>query len=1073
MASSDLISSTTRIFVLLIFLTASAEPLFSQSNDFSFSVAHQAHSVSNSNSTISSGTLHIVAAMVQFQPDTTRFTSGNGTFSDESIPYLQNESITIDPLPHDRNYFEAHLEFAKNYFSKMSGGDLDISYQVLENMYTLPQRMAAYSPIGVDPGSEPLADLARHAWQQVSESGNLDLGVNPGDQIAFVIFHAGVGRDIELTGTTLDKTPQDIPSVYISRGAFSRLFNDPSFSGFPINNGNLLVDNTLILPRTLTRAGEDVTGSEVLLQLSINGMVTAQIGSHIGLPDLFNTETGESGIGRFGLMDGAGIFAYNGLFPPELSAWEKIHMGWAEPFEVSYNRNTPITLPASSLRQPASIAKIPLSSREYFLVENRHREASETGTELTIRRPDGSVVTQSFSNSDTTFVFQLSGFSEELEPGVVVDVSNYDFAVPGGPAEVLDETGQNDDRTLNGGMLIWHIDEGIIQQRLAANRGINDDPDKKGVNLMEADGAQDIGRPTAIGFFENEVNGSAFDFWWSGNDASVITATETISLYENRFGPDTTPNNDSNSGAESQFELFDFSDNLPVASVRMREPESNVMYDVIDFIQNLPLSHATAGDDPYWSEYPLSTFVNLSSAGSFIYLPGNNGLSVYDLDQTTLLPPLSLYPTLQQPLFDPESGVVAAAPNPASDPDIFSVTLLETNGSVLSQTAEFFTGSNRGLISSPATDVLQLDGTSERIRLASETLEEDFYADDGYHSAQIQGYKSFLANDGSITITTPAESYTGSILMPDTNYGRIHIGLFESGDQEFKTYVLSENDISILDTDSGSDIQRRSIQSSKTIGWPVLADINHSGKINFLFVDRDSNHLMAKNINGAVLSGFPIEAPAGSVFKGSPLISDLNGDDIPDIMIAARNSESLNIYAFNAEGDPISGFPLLVGGYPDASDDIINASFSDQYLAAVSPAGDFRVWHFPDAQNTLWESRYGNGGTNKLTGRLTGSGVQEPAFTVLNTEETYNWPNPASEETYIRYQTSAPGNVRIRISTTSGRLIYNQTHNSRGGSPEEIRIDTSGWGSGGYLAVVEATVNGDTERKLIKIAVAR
>ena len=188
-----------------------------------------------------------------------------------------------------------------------------------------------------------------------------------GDQIAFVLFHAGVGRDIELTGTTLEKTPQDIPSVYISKDAFGRLFDDPSFSGFPIDNGNLLVDNTLILPRTLTRAGEDVTGAEVLLQLSINGMVTAQIGSHIGLPDLFNTETGESGIGRFGLMDGAGIFAYNGLFPPELSAWEKIHMGWADSFEVDYNRRPrSFRFPPHHFGNQTALQNSPFKPRIFF-----------------------------------------------------------------------------------------------------------------------------------------------------------------------------------------------------------------------------------------------------------------------------------------------------------------------------------------------------------------------------------------------------------------------------------------------------------------------------------------------------------------------------------------------------------------------------------------------------------------------------------------------------------------------------------------------------------------------------------
>lgn len=1071
MASSYLISSTTEKFVLLIFLLLGTDQLLAQSNTTPFRIAHEANRASHS--TISEGTLHIVAAMVEFQPDTNRFTSGDGTFSDESIPYLRNESITIDPLPHDRSYFESHLEFAVNYFSKMSGGNLDITYRVLDDIYRLPGKMAEYSPIGVDPGSEPLADLARDAWEEVSDSGELNLGLNSGDQIAFVLFHAGVGRDIELTGTTLDKTPQDIPSVYISKDAFSRLFNDPSFSGFTIDGGDLIVDNTLILPRTLTRAGQDVTGSEVLLQLSINGMVTAQLGSHIGLPDLFNTETGESGIGRFGLMDGAGIFAYNGLFPPELSAWEKFHMGWAEPFEVSYDSSTPIILPASSLGQPNSIAKIVLSSREYFLVENRHREADETGTTLTIRQPDGSLITQSFTNSDTTFVYQLSGFSEELQPGVVVDVSNYDFALPGGPADVLEETNGDDERVLNGGMLIWHVDEGIIDSRLAANRGINDDPLAKGVNLMEADGAQDIGRLTAIGFFANEVNGSPFDFWWSGNNASVITPTQTITLYENRFGPDTTPNNDSNSGAESQFELFNFSDNIVNATVQIRQAQSNEIYEIVDFVQSLPLSHSTPKDDPYWSNYPLSTVIQQSANGSYIYLPGGNGISVYDINQNTLLPPATLYQTLQQPFINTESGILSASPNPGQQSTDFSTTLLDVEPVGLTQVAEFSLPANQGLISSPATDILEFDGTSDRLRLSSEILEPDFYPVAGYRSAQIRDFEASLANDGEIAFKTPTSDYSGSILMPDTNYGRVHIGLIEIHEDGFKPYIISENTIYILDLNTDGDIQPRAIHSSGSIEWPALADINQSGDIDFLFVDKDTNQLIAKNTNGAVLNGFPIDSPDGTIFKGSPLISDLNGDEALNILIAARTSESLNIYAYNANGEQLDGFPLLVGGYLDESNEIVNPSMNGSLLAAVSPDGDFKVWNFPNAQSTLWESRYGNGGTNKLTGRLVNTATQEPAFQVLNKDETYNWPNPASEETFIRFQTSNPGSVQIRISTTSGRLIYNQTHESRGGSPEEIRIDTSGWGSGGYLALIEANVNGSTEQKIVKIAVAR
>lgn len=1058
-------AKVTHALLILFFLAGSSA--FSQDLERSGMLTDLAHS--SQNNRITDGTLHIIAIMVEFEPDTNRFTSGDGTFGEESISYLQSDEITIDPLPHNKSYFEAHLEFAKNYYSRMSNGTLDIEYRVLDNVYRLPNEMEAYSPIGVDPSPEPLADLARDAWNEVAESGGLNLGLNPSDRIAFVLFHAGVGRDIELTGTILEKTPQDIPSVYLGKDAFARLFDDPSFSGFPIDNGNLLVDNTLILPRTLTRAGEDVTGSEVILQLSINGMVTAQIGSHIGLPDLFNTDTGESGIGRFGLMDGAGIFAYNGLFPPELSAWEKVYMGWAEPFTINYNDGE-ISLPASSLRQPNSIGKVPISSSEYFLIENRHREANQTGTTLTIQRPDGTLAEPlTLTNTDTSFVFQQSDFVELLEPGVVVDVSNYDFALPGGPADVLDETSDEDGRTLNGGILIWHIDEGIIQNRLAAREGINSNPNQRGVRLVEADGAQDIGRPTAIGFFQNEINGSAFDFWWSGNDASVITPTGTITLYENRFGPDTTPNNSSNSGARSAFELFEFSDNLPVAQFQIREiSPGEDLYEVADFIQGIPMDFFTPGDDPYWSTYPLSAF----SRQSDVYIPSNDGMIIYnrELQEYSFVPDHG-YSSIQQPWIDQATGAFVLAPNPNLSGEDFTAHYF-TGADSNTPEWEIESPANLGFISSPRTDFLQFDGTRSRATISTQILEEEFYSTAGFRSESIGGYESSFLNSGEIEIITPGETFSVSGPSLNEPHSRRHIGLVEHEAGRFHTFLLFQSTI-ILFKPGPDGVENSLIHSSDDLDWPALADFDGSGRVDFLFVDRADNELIAKNLNGAVLTGFPIAAPRDVRFTGTPLIADLNGDGFNEIIITGQNEQSINLYAYTHRGRLMSGFPLLVGGISNQLNDPVHPTLQDGYLTAVSHTGDLRVWHFPNAETSLWGSRYGNSGNNKLTGRLDSDEIAIPDFGILNAAETYNWPNPASDETFLRFQTKSAGEVQIRIATTSGRLIYDRTVQSRGSGPEEISIDTSGWGSGGYIAVVSATVNGQTERKLVKIAIAK
>ena len=113
---------------------------------------------------------------------------------------------------------------------------------------------------------------------------DVDLGGLDPERTAFVIFHAGVGRDIELVGTTLDKTPQDLPSLFFDKEALGRLVGRPiTFKGMPVNH-------TIVLPRTETRQGFDFIADEpFLIELSINGLMAASFFNYLGVPDLFDT----------------------------------------------------------------------------------------------------------------------------------------------------------------------------------------------------------------------------------------------------------------------------------------------------------------------------------------------------------------------------------------------------------------------------------------------------------------------------------------------------------------------------------------------------------------------------------------------------------------------------------------------------------------------------------------------------------------------------------------------------------------------------------------------------------------
>lgn len=1029
----------------------------------------RSHSISElqlqANQTLdATGTLNVVAIMVEFQPDTNRLTSGTGIFGDDGmqgLPYLQNaDDVRIEPLPHNQNYFEAHLEFAKNYYEKSSDGQLSIDYQVLPDIYRLPKKMEEYSPIGETFTNEKIAELTRDAWAQVEAGDNFDAtGLDP-ETTAFVIFHAGVGRDIELTGTNLDITPFDIPSIYLRKENIQSLLDEPGFNGFPVNDGSFQVTNSMIIPRTESRRGLDIQDNEFVFPLSINGLLIASIGSHLGLPDLFNTETGDPGIGRFGLMDGAGFFAYNGLLPPEPSAWEKIYLGWESPFTIDKNTSGDIPLPAGSLNQPNSIAKYELSDSEYFLIENRHRDPDNTGTTITIRKADGTEIDQTFTNQDEAFVFQEDDFDELLEAGTFVNATNFDFSLPGGLDTGEDEDDPADDRNLNGGILIWHIDESVINSTLSSDR-VNADPERRGIALEEADGAQDIGEPTPGALDNSAAFGTAFDFWWSGNDYRVILESgRTISLYENRFSPSTTPNNNSNSGAPSFFELHEFSENLPTATFQIQPAEPFDDLFTSNFSVQLDSSRNYFTDqDPYYSNYPLSLSVYETPADTFLIIPSQEYVTAVSISDPANMQFQLANRSVQQPLAG-ENLVLATKPL-ESDPNI-DVASLSWNSST-----QFFDTTwtatipkNKGFISSQEGTILHADHTTSGLEINDGSVIS--LGSTPFQRSEIIGgeYSEVIGN--SVEITSLPD-FTFNLRSSEN---RAYTGAIQSGSRTL-FYVFEEDRFSLINPDLNKPAI--TLFEEENAEWPAILD-----DASVIRVDKINNRLVGINKIGGILNFTPIQAPEAITFIGTPLYTDLisSGSEYATLVVG-QDDFSMNIYAFHQDGNMVNGFPLHIGKAITQNTQPIHPIIYEGKLYAISHKGALKSWDLTQVTDTKWGSRYGQNEFNKVSARVQdNSSSGNEGFSVLNKEETYNWPNPADDNTNIRFQIASPGGtVEISVITMSGRIIFEETVTTNGGFPQEVNVNTQNWGSGGYVARVKATVDGKTETKLIKIGV--
>jgi len=1047
-------------FFLLLVAFASVHPIKAADPP----LEHRIAEVQTTDPARSQGTLRVFAVMVAFKKDDNRFTTGDGSFQ---LDFLANPAIpiTIDPLPHNQAYFESHLRFMSQYYKRVSGGKLNIEWVVYPQVLSLDKTMDQYAPLGED-GKEnsKLFDLMKDTWTALGQQGGFDARGFDEDRDAFILFHAGSGRDINFLGTSLDRTPQDIPSLYVDLAAMRSYASNPSFGGFEIptaQGGRFRIKNTLILPQTASRPGKDITESPYVLQLSINGLLTATMGNHLGLPDLYNTQDGSSAIGKFGLMDGAGFFSYFGLFPPEPSAWEKVRLGWIEPTLLDPTTSGTFSLIAQGTQASAGIYKISITQDEYFLVENRVRDPQNDGLRISVRTPNGALVSRQLPVFDDLFGSNLSDSLARLLPaGVLEEVDHYDWSLPGGLDLGSDNVrGTADDRFLNGGILIWHIDEAVLR---AGNyrSGVNNNPLRRGVDLEEADGSQDIGFKTNNPFLAGFTSGTAFDFWWSGNDARVIlNSGQEVRLYQNRFAPNTKPDNNSYTGAQSRFELHNFSGSRVNAQFSLRPFSSATappLYVNTSLAAQIYLNPVAEDGFPtgLWLHATASDTVLIVPSPTHTYALGVGRANQSYRERFTLRHP-------QQPWTIGNRLFLASKPTMIPESDGV-ISYVWENGSY-QKSWQVPMVSGPGFVSQTSPGILDLDFTALRFNLTTGATEASYKSPTQWSATLNQRRfentpAQLQSSDAGLRWSKPTGSGQGYALTLQEQNGQATAALFV----ETKRWTL------ISDRHPNGNILQ---QGTGVLGWPALADWDSDGRTDLIGLETESQQLIARNLEGGMLAGFPLKAPKGMQFIGTPLVVDLDGQGKLDLIVAAKDSLSMVLLGYDGQLKPKSGFPLLVGSLTQADQEPLNPIFFHSKLYAVSPGGEVKAWQFKQAKTPVWGTRYGAFTLGKVSGAAVTTAPVTRDGSLLVIEETYNWPNPADELTHLRVTTTQNADVTIVVISPDGRIVYEKNLQVSGQVPVDLPLTTQHLGNGVYLASVTARSGTQKQTKIIKIAV--
>ena len=974
-------------------------------------------------------TFRVLALMVQFKADLDPRTSGDGLFM------LSGSQNQIDPPPHDSSFVANKLRFLTNYFKRVSNGTLVIRADVFSPMVTLTDSMAAYSPqrAGTD---TPLGQLIVDSWT-VANAANPSFPFSLYD--AFMIFHAGIGRDINIISILgFDPTPYDLPSLYVDLVSLRRLLDDPVYAGVPVNGGAFYISHSMILPETETRVF--TSGSQAdTLQLSTNGLLAASFGSYLGLPDLFDTKTGRSGIGQFGLMDGASIFAFSGLFPPEPSAWEKIKLGWIVPIELAGSVQT-VEIPAVGLTDTGqdSVFKVPITASEYFLVENRSRDPNGNGQSLTIVQ-NGVDVIRSFGIDTAGFSFSdVSAIT-----GSLVDAEDFDWAISG------DMTQQGFE---GGGVLIWHVDEDVIAKNMATNT-VNADPLLRGVDLEEADGSQDIGQ--LYEFLQpgggTEV-GWPLDQWFSGNKAPP---------YRNIFDKTSFPNSKSNTQALSYVTIRDFSVNAPrmTFSVELGNTDlrrinvlSKKFYPSVRSVPPtvIPTALILTSDDsvfvfqkngssktgnptgllsPVGGKFPLAAL-----QGTLTYLVGaqDSTLFLWDLDTTTA--GVSSSVTLTTVSLGAE---ISSTPMILDSLGTALVVVGGGNGFVWKVRLDGTIQSSWAVSTFPITELL-----------SNPTLPGSFYC--------VTQNSVFL---GSTGVALPASSSEWKIAG-----GQVSGGMFVVAAEVGGTRILA--------FDGSLTTKLFDIRISEgSIRDVIVADVDNDGR-NDVVVSAGARQF-AFNSRGILLDRFPYLLTDGSEFTGSPLVTDLDGDGKRELI---GRSTTGAIYAFRTGYRVMNGFPFQIASPGEGSLGLFETSTGTTGILSVNESGSIAAWERTLAYNPLpgdWIGFLGDAAhSNYNGGPATVPGIQASGF--LPKERVYNWPNPVyGSSTNIRFFTTEPASIIVRILDLSGESVTELRGDSPGGIDNEILWDVSGIQSGVYFARVEAAAGARTESVVFKIAVVK
>lgn len=983
------------------------------------------------------------------------------------------------PMDSSQAYFERLTYFLSQYYEHVSDGQLALETALAPSVYRMPESMEYY---GLDDSIGVRQALLSYDAVQAADD-EIDFGQF--DRV--IIFHSGPGQESDVK----DDSREQLWSVFFRNVDFAFYLPRPGAERgiatddrWP-NGDTLFVESTAIFPETESQDG---------FVFSCVGVVCHEFGHALGLPDLYDTVALEDqifaesqGIGSWDLM-ASGTWNANGFVPAEFSAWSKVFLGWIQPRLVESGGT--VSLEAIETDRRQGVVKVPLSEDEYLLIENRQQDLNADGR-FNFDESDSSGCFYQPSGDDSTLIC-LFDFYEDSYAG-----AEWDYWLPG------EGTGS--------GLLIWHIDDSIINDNLEYNT-VNANPLQKGIDLEEADGIQDMDSPAG----DIDAFGSPFDTWKAG--------------WADRFAPDTEPNTDGYHGIRSGVTIDQISAPGPSMSFRVSFGDVNDEWPVFT-VAPTGSNHVGLADMDGDSEREIV----VADRGGNLYVLNPDGSAAWtgggaekhfvalgtavgtplladvDGDERTDLLVLAddgrifgfrggsgdpmgaandgLLLTMERPAPNTELWAFDLRPNrPGVEFGFGSAVQLETG---LSRTALYAvslggepilagTASLVGGAGPLPPVILDLSGIPADGQLELLASVRGGTPDEPRGSVQLHSFNSisgvFIGGEYAIAPLPDTLIYSAPVAGDLDRDGRTDV-VFTASDGSIYAYtpVLG---------DAGAP------GFEPLPGWPrpvfasgndaiSLADVDGNGYIEVLVLET-GGVLHVLNYHGEALVSLPETVPSETRYfiepQLAPLVTDLTSDGRPELVLPLRDGQ---VFAVRSDGRRLS--PGYFGGGQYGSSpavDDLDGDGSIELVTATHYLGAGRIDVHPLGQAAgapVW-------GMHRRSGTRDGTLVVPEGTPVVNgprLSDPFVMPNPARDVARIHYRVGEDiDQVAIEIVDLLGRGVRRLEGTSFAGTDNAVVWDLNGRDGqpvapGVYLARIEARGPGGTLQEILKFAVMK